>query len=156
MTKSLLLRQNTIFRMPIIRLCFVALMAASVTACASRVEVRGNQPNPERLAEIKAGEISKLEIAEVLGSPSNITLFGQETWYYINETVETFAFFEPEVINRQIVVMKFDDQGMLSEMKTIDETSGKDVEMVGRQTPTSGHEIGFFEQIFGNFGRLGN
>ena len=141
----------------IIRSLAIGLVAGClVAACSGRVEVRGNQPDPERLSEIKPGEITKEEVIEILGSPSNTAVFGEETWYYINETVETLAFLKPEVVERQIVALKFDDRGILSSMALMDESTGKEIEMVDRTTPTTGHTLGFFEQIFGNFGRIGN
>ena len=139
----------------ILRLALVVALIGTTAACLARRETRGNQPDPDRVAELRPGELGKKEVREILGTPSNVTSFGQETWYYVTETSETFAFLKPEVISRQVLVLKFDDRGLLAEMSTIDEKEGREIEMVERRTPTTGHKIGFFEQIFGNFGRIG-
>lgn len=129
----------------------VLMLAA---ACSPRIDARGNLPDPERLAEIKVGQISKDEILENLGSPSSIAAFDEETWYYVSERTETAAFLAPEVKERKVLVLKFDKQGILSDMRALGYEDGYDLRMVKRETPSGGHEIGLIEQLFGNIGRF--
>ncbi|MHA1598657.1 MAG: outer membrane protein assembly factor BamE [Alphaproteobacteria bacterium] len=132
----------------------IVVLGATLLACAPRLDTRGNKPDPERLAEIIPGEVSRDEVAEILGSPSSVAVFDQETWYYISQRTETVAFMEPELKEREIVILRFDDNGILAEIETRTAEAGKDVLPVTRKTPTAGNEIGFFEQMFGNLGRF--
>ena len=97
----------------------VSLLALSLSACESRKNTRGNLLDPERVIEIRPGEQSREEVAEILGSPSSVTPFGGDTWYYISQRIETFAFFVPRVIERQIVVVSFDKKGMVAKVDTL-------------------------------------
>ncbi len=135
------------------RLCAAAL-ALAVLGCAPRMDTRGNLPDPEVLADIKPGKNSRDEVAEILGSPSSIAAFDDETWYYISKRTETLAFFEPEINDRRVVVIRFDDQGIVSDIKFLGLEDGRVVNLVERETPTAGNEVTFLQQIFGNVGRF--
>ena len=94
-------------------------MALGLSACESRLNTRGNLLDPERIADIQPGGLSRDEVSEILGSPSSITPFGSDTWYYISQRTETFAFFSPEVIERQIVVISFNKDGKVVKVDTL-------------------------------------
>lgn len=132
----------------------VAVLAVTLTACAARLATRGNLPDPDLLAEITPGEHTRDEVAEILGSPSSTAVFDQETWYYISEQTETFAFFEPEIISRKVVIFTFDKKGVVTSVKSLKAEDGRFIEPVDRITPTAGKEITFIDQLFGNLGRF--
>lgn len=136
------------------KLLFAAGLSALLAACAPKVDVRGNMPDPERLAEIAPGEMSRQEVREILGTPSSVAVFDQETWFYVSQKTETLAFFEPEIKERKVVILKFDPQGMVSDIRTLSAKDGKKIMPIDRKTPTAGSEFGFIEQIFGNIGRF--
>ena len=134
----------------LIFLSVIALLAS----CTPKIDIRGNLPDPELLSEIIQGDHSREEVEEILGTPSTITMFDQETWIYISERTETMAFFEPVVKERKVLVLNFDKKGIVSKIETLNVENGKKIQPIGRKTATSGNEFGFFKQIFGNMGRF--
>ncbi len=133
---------------------FFAWVAVAVSGCVSRLDTRGNFPDPDRVEEIKPGEQSREEVEEILGSPSAVTAFGSDTWYYISKQTETFAFFEPKVTERQVVVIKFDKDGKVTKVEKVGLEEGKKVTPVERTTPTHGNKMTVIEQLIGNLGRF--
>lgn len=133
-----------------------AIAAACVlaTACSPRLDTRGNIPDPEALARIKPGEVSKLEVEEILGSPSSVAAFDNNTWYYISKKTETLAFYRPKVVESQVLVVQFDAKGVVTSVKQLDQSDARDVAVVGRETTTAGNEMTVLQQIFGNLGRF--
>ncbi|NVJ92470.1 MAG: outer membrane protein assembly factor BamE [Methylocystaceae bacterium] len=123
-------------------------------ACTSQFATRGNLPSEERLAEIIPGEVHARDVAEILGTPSTFSTFGGESWYYISERVEYYAFLEPKILDRKVVQITFDKTGMVQNVDVRDNQQNRDIVFVDRKTPTAGNEITFFEQIFGNLGRF--
>lgn len=123
-------------------------------ACESRISSRGNLPDPDLLASIQPGESSRDDVALLLGSPSSVAMFENETWFYISQRTETFAFFEPEVMERQVIIIRFDDAGVLKTIETRGLEDGQEILPVERETPTLGNEITVFQQFFGNIGRF--
>ena len=123
-------------------------------ACDARRANRGNLPDPYRVAEISEGGISTREVAEILGSPSSINVFGQQTWYYISERSETFAFFEPEIKERQVLIIKFNKDDIMESIEHLDLEDGRQLAHVERVTETFGQELTVIGQILGNFKRF--
>lgn len=127
---------------------------ATATACEPVVDLRGNLPAPERLAEIKPGRFTKSDIQALLGTPASTAVFGDERWYYISSKIETVAFFKPEELERQVVIIDFDRTGTVTDIRKLTLQDGKDVSMVTRETPSAGRDMSVIEQLLGNVGKF--
>ena len=138
----------------LLRTLAALVLVIGATACESRLDTRGNMPDPSRLAEVASGSHTREDVVEILGSPSSIAVFDQESWYYISKRTTTFAFFEPDVSDRQVVIVRFDKNGMVSDIKALGLEDGHVVKPVERETPTAGNEITLIEQLLGNIGRF--
>ncbi|MDR3440836.1 outer membrane protein assembly factor BamE [Telmatospirillum sp.] len=134
-------------------LSLVALLGA-MTACDPVVDLRGNLPSQERLAEIKPGRFTKQDVTALLGTPASTAVFGDERWYYISSKIETIAFFKPEELERQVIIIDFDRTGTVSDIKKLTLENGKDVQMVARETPSAGRDLNVLEQLLGNIGKF--
>lgn len=134
----------------------VAALGFALTACEMTQENKGYRLDPEMLAKVEPGTGNKDSVLEALGSPSSISTFPGEgdAWYYISRKTEHFAFLDKKVLEQNVVVIKFDANEVVEAIKKYDKEDGKEVTIVDRTTPTGGNELGFFEQIFGNFGRF--
>lgn len=125
-----------------------------MTACSPITATRGNIADPDRIAEIKAGQTTRDDVAAILGTPTSVGTFDSDVWYYIGSKTEKVAFFKPEVVDRRVVVVHFDKSGVVQDIKRVDGDEGRDIDMVQRTTPTNGRELGFLEQLLGNVGRF--
>ena len=134
----------------------IAVMTCAILlgSCSPIIQTRGNTPDPILLGQIEPGELSRDDIANMLGSPSSIANFGEETWYYISKQTETIGFFEPEIIEQQVVAIAFDDSGMVASVSTYGLDDAQDIEPSERVTPTGGRKLTVLEQLFGNLGRF--
>ena len=132
------------------------MLAAAIllVGCQGRIDVRGNLPDPDLLQDVEIGHITKNEIVELLGSPSSISPFSDDTWYYISERTKTVAFFEPEILKRKVIVITFDQSGVARELKSYGIEDARRIQMVERKTPTAGRELTILKQLFGNIGRF--
>lgn len=146
---SKLLRTRLFFTLAVL-LCAGLVLSA----CSSRYATRGNLPSEERLSEVIPNETHARDVAEILGTPSTFSTFAGESWYYISERVEYYAFLEPKILDRKVVQVKFTSEGMVEWVQESDNQQSRDIAFVERVTPTAGNEITFFEQIFGNLGRF--
>ena len=125
-----------------------------IAGCSAVIDTRGNMPSSEDVAKLTPGVTTRAQVAELLGSPTNVATFDDKTWYYVSRKTETTAFFKPQLIDQQVLELKFDDDGVMRDMKHLGLQDGKPVALVDRVTPTAGHSLGFFEQLFGNIGRF--
>lgn len=134
-----------------------ALFAAAVllAACQANVQVRGNLPDPEVLAEVRSGVHGREEVAGILGSPSSASTFKDNVWYYIGQRVEQgVSFLRPDVVEQKVIEVTFDETGVVESLKTYDLADARDVDPVDRETPTEGRDLTLLQQLFGNIGRF--
>ena len=131
---------------------FAALLAA--TACTPTVDIRGNNPLPDQMAQIKVGETTQDEVMTLLGTPSSTMNYGEEVWHYISGRTETTAFFMPDEKERKVVSIFFDNGGKVSNITTLTLLDGKVIQSVGRETPAAGKDLSFLEQLLGNVGKF--
>ena len=139
------------------RLSFIlaaGVVVLALSACESRLDTRGNLLDPELVVEITPGEQTRDEVAAILGSPSSITPFGSDTWYYISQRTETFAFLAPKVTERKILVVKFDKDGKVAKVDTVGLEAGQVINQIQRKTMTHGNKMTVIEQLVGNLGRF--
>jgi outer membrane protein assembly factor BamE (lipoprotein component of BamABCDE complex) len=125
---------------------------ATVGACSPRLSVHGSVIDKQKLAEVKPGQMTRREVQEILGSPSSKAVFDKESWYYISSRTESFAFFEPKITQRKIVIIRFDKKGLVSNVDSLNLKDGQKIQMVDRVTPTKGKEYSLIEQLVGNIG----
>lgn len=83
----------------------VAALAITVglAACAADISPRGHEPQAEILAQIEPGKQNQAEVRAMLGSPSTVSTFGDETWYYISSKTTQWAYRATEELERQVV-----------------------------------------------------
>lgn len=141
-----------------VRLLAAALvLSAPLGACAPTRSVHGFQVVEAKPAEVKIGEDSRSTVTEKLGSPSMVSTFEPNIWFYISSAMERRAFLRPRTTTREVVAITFDDtsEKVLS-VKTIGLEDGKQIAFNERETPTRGRELTILEQLLGNVGRVGN
>lgn len=123
-----------------------------LSACAPTMRNRGNLLEPEKLAEIKPGESTRENCANKLGSPTEVSTFDENVWYYFGRRTEQYSFLDPEVIEQKAVEIRFNDQGVVTAVNNLDPSQCQEVSPVARSTPTYGHDLTFIEQLVGNLG----
>src|SRR5215831_15913953 len=107
---------------------------AMIAGCAASVEQRGNLPTPEKLAEIQPGVTSKDAVIKILGSPSSVSIFNDKSWYYISRKTGQVAFFDPDVLDQQVYIVNFDDQGVVKAVDHKGVDDGHEITPVARAT----------------------
>ena len=132
-----------------------AAAALALGACEPTRELRGVLPDKETIAEIKPDQSRRDDVMRILGSPSAVATFDKETWYYVGERTESVAFFKPDVVEHKVLVVGFDEAGVVREVRQVDAMKeGQPVEVVSRETPTKGKEMTILQQLIGNVGRF--
>lgn len=126
----------------------------ALSACAPVVSHRGYIPDEDKLSSISPGVDTKQTVVERLGTPSTIANFDSSVWYYVSSEEHQTAWKEPKTVERSVVAIEFDDQSKVRDVKRFSTDDSRDIRMVKRKTPTKGRELSFWEQMFGNVGRL--
>ncbi len=128
--------------------------AMALAACSTTVEQRGNLPPSDEIAQIHPGKTTKDQVIKILGTPSSVGVFNEKNWYYVSARTKQFAFFKPEVLDQQVFVINFNDDGVVRAVDHKTLKDGQAIVPIARATPAPGRELTFLEQVIGNLGRF--
>lgn len=128
--------------------------ALIVSGCASIVNTHGYLPVSADVAELVVGSDTKASVLERLGEPTTKGAQGDNAWYYVSYTVSTFAFFAPEVTERQILAISFNRSDRVSAVDNYGLENGIVVDLNTGETPTGGRSLSFWQQMLGNVGNF--
>ena len=125
-----------------------------LNGCQPSIHNQGKKIDDDELSQIQKGVNTKSDVLQILGSPSIVSSFADNKWYYVYKQTKTRAFLKPDVLEQDVVTIEFGPNEVISNIKILDEKKGKEVEYVDRVTPTAGHSASFLNQVFGDFGRV--
>ncbi|WP_200340960.1 outer membrane protein assembly factor BamE [Rhodovibrio sodomensis] len=137
-------------------LSLAGVAALALAGCELPVQVHGNLPKDSEIARIEPGKQGRTDVVNLLGPPSVRSSFQDSTWYYIGQKQTQFAFFDPTIRERNVLVLTFDQQDRLTGKKLYTMTDAQNIDPVDRQTPTEGRDLSVIQQLLGNVGRFNN
>jgi outer membrane protein assembly factor BamE (lipoprotein component of BamABCDE complex) len=133
---------------------FAAIVAGSLflSACAGNVIRQGHQFQEEDLAQVHEG-MAKDQIILALGTPDTQSAANGGAYYYISQTaVQPMAFMAPEVTDRHVVAIYFNNKDRVQQIANYGLKDGKVFDFIKRQTPTYTHDQGILKELFRNVG----
>lgn len=128
--------------------------ALSLAACSAQERVHGYVPEDIDLESVLPGvdTISSLETS--IGRPSSSGLVRGNAWYYVKTTVRHYTYNRPEVTDREVLAIRFDDQGVVKDVNRYGLEDGRIIDLKRDITVTHGQTLTALGQILGNFGRI--
>ena len=116
--------------------------------------MRGNRVDADQLKELVPGTSTRADVTALIGSPTARATFDDNTWIYISEVTRPRIARVQGVLSQDIVVLSFNEQGVLQDVKRLNQEDALPVTVVARTTPSPGTEASFLQQLFGNIGRF--
>lgn len=131
----------------------VAIAAiGGLLGCAPVVRSHGYTPPDEELQTIRVGQDTRGSVRRKIGRPAGSGIFTDEGWYYVSQKVEHLTYYEPEVIERRVVAITFDQNDVVASVDLYGMEDGKIVDLETNTTPTFGAQLTILEQVLGNIG----
>ncbi len=130
------------------------LLIGACSFFAPEPQLRGNRVDADQLKELVPGTSTRADVTALLGSPTARATFDDNTWLYVSEVTEPQIARTQRVLKQNVVVLNFNDQGVLQDIKKLNKDDSIPVAMVSRATPSPGTEASFLQQLFGNIGRF--
>jgi outer membrane protein assembly factor BamE (lipoprotein component of BamABCDE complex) len=130
-----------------------ALGLAALAACAPTVYHQGFQPVDVKPADIKVGVDTRSTVLSKLGSPTAMSTFDKDVWFYMSQNRSQTAYYSARTISRDVVAIAFDHD--TEQVKSIDKYNLQDGRVIAynkRETPTRGREMTVLEQLIGSIG----
>lgn len=144
----------TPFRTILTATCVSLAIGIGLSACTPLASRNGYLVVDANPKDVKPGEDTRTSVLSRLGSPSAMSTFDSQTWYYVSQTQARVTYHAPQITSRQVVAISFDKASeKVTEVKTLGLRDGKVVAINGRETPTRGRELTIVEQLLGTVGR---
>ena len=133
----------------------VALACAAVlSACVAQYRNHGYLPSDSELADVIVGVDTRDTVAETIGVPGTSGVLDQGNYYYVGSRVRHYGAFPPEIVEREIVAVEFDADGVVRNITRYGLEDGNVVPLTRRITRTSDGELSFIRRLFGNIGGI--
>ena len=148
-------KEKTSFRVWIAAGLAAGALSAALSGCAPITSYNGFQPQDVKPDQIKIGEDTRSTVLTKLGSPSMQSTFDANTWFYVTQVADKYAYYRPKIRERTVVQITFDKSEKVVALKTTGLTDGVQLAFDKHETPTRGRELSVLEQILGGLGRGG-
>lgn len=132
----------------------VAMLTLGLAGCSATFRNHGYIPPEEDLQELVVGIDTRSSVEDVVGPPSAGGVLEGGDYYYVRSTVRTLGPRRPEVVDRQVLAISFDEQGVLSNIESFGLEDGRVVSLSRRVTEGGAANISFLRQLMGNLGRI--
>ncbi|MEY8098583.1 outer membrane protein assembly factor BamE [Falsihalocynthiibacter sp. S25ZX9] len=125
-----------------------------ITACSPVIRKHGYVPTEEVLDNVLVGVDTVDTVETTVGRPSGRGLLQDGDWFYVQSIWKNFGYREPKEIDRQVVAIRFDNKGVVSNVERFGIEDGNVVALSRRVTDSGISGVGFLAQMFGSFGNL--
>lgn len=137
---------------------FLFLLISVFTAsCAPHITKHGYIFESDNLQMISEGVTDKEAVLKIMGSPTIVSDvdYRDESWIYYSEDVKSFLFFKPEIIDRKILLVEFNNEGTIKNLQKISFLDdSKTMKFTSDFTTVNNHKVGFFKSLFDNVGQV--
>jgi outer membrane protein assembly factor BamE (lipoprotein component of BamABCDE complex) len=134
--------------------CALFACGTLISACTPSASYQGYQAIEARPADVKVGADTKTAVRARLGSPSTVSTFDPNVWFYISQVTQHQGFYKARTIRRDVVAITFNkDDQTVAKVDTMSLADGRVIAFNGRETPTRGRQLSVLEQILGTLGQ---
>lgn len=113
---------------------------------------RGIAVSQHELNELTPGISSQADAQALLGPPTFVEQFDNNNWDYVSQITKIRIGQTEGVKHQHVVVLKFNNNGILQGISEKDLKDGVHVAMDGAQTPVPGGKASFIRQLVGGVG----
>jgi len=134
----------------------VVLIMVILSSCITRIEKQGYMFELVDKLSIESNITSKDRVLDIMGSPTFKSNIGKgESWIYYSQDVRKLLFFKPKVVKREIMILEFGIDNVVSNIREYDLLDKNDkIAFVSKYSAVGEHKTGFFSELFGNIGQV--
>lgn len=136
------------------RAALVACVLMMSVGCTTLYQNHGYIPSDEQLAEVLVGVDTRDTVVDVIGPPSAGSVTDGGGYFYVQSRFRLLGPFEAKEIAREIVAIRFDDTGLVSNVEKFGLNNGNVVSLSRRVTQDLVRDTTFLRQLFGSIGRF--
>ncbi len=125
-----------------------------LTSC-SQVEKRGYSFELSDYQNLREGMSDKNNTLDAMGYPtiSSVSNDG-EFWIYYSEDVKKLLFFKPEILDRKIITIAFDNKQNIKKINSYSLKDQNSITFNSDYTEVENTKVSWWKEIFGNIGQV--
>lgn len=132
----------------------LSILTLLTLASCQTIDVRGQYVDEAAIAQLESKKMTKAEVVELIGTPTMVPTYSQNSWYYIQRALSRRAWFQPKVIEQKIVKVTFGANDAVEEVQVLSNMNNEDVKVVSEYTKTYGTELNGVQKFVKNIGRF--
>lgn len=134
----------------------IAVIAALfVAGCSATYRNHGYIPPEEELQELAVGIDTRASVEDLVGPPSAGGVLAGGNYFYVRSRVKTLGLRAPQEVEREVLAISFDSEGVLANIERFGLEEGRVVPLSRRVTASGVADTNFLRQLLGNIGRIG-
>jgi outer membrane protein assembly factor BamE (lipoprotein component of BamABCDE complex) len=137
-----------------IKLALTAAMMFWLAACSNIDRKHGYVPLEEDLSQIIVGVDTKETVGAAVGRPTTAGILADGGWYYVKSSFRAYGWRENKEIDREVVAISFDSNGVVENIERFGLQDGKVVAISRRVTDSNIKGVSFLRQLFGSIGNF--
>ena len=131
-----------------LRVSVFILLASVLFSCTTNIKNHGYIPSKSDLENLVLGKDTKQSVSKKIGLPATAGLEG--AYYYVRSTFNAPGFRSPQLVDRKVIVLSFDQRSKLKNIETFNVDNGKFVRLDYRITETGLDNKNILQQIIGS------
>jgi len=141
------------------KVALAVILGLTLSGCNPILRTHGYVADSDnKPQEVNPETDTKTSVLARLGNPSIRSTFDEDTandtWYYMTSVRQRYAYLRPQIEERNITAITFNEDGQVTKVSEYGVEDGRYVNYSDRKTPTRGRELSALEQIFGTIGRI--
>ena len=132
----------------------IGVLFLTLAACSATYQNHGYVPPDEDLDLITVGVDTRDSVADSVGRPTSFGVLQEGGWYYTQSRWRHFAYKAPQIIDRQLVAITFDKDGVVENVERFTLEDGRVIALSRRVTDSNIKGISFLRQLLGNLGNF--
>lgn len=132
----------------------IIMLGAAVIGCSPTIDNRGYEIETKDFKTIVPGVSTKEFVEEHFGSPSTVSTYPPEVWYYVSKTTAARSFLPAKVLDQKSYAIEFNEAGVVTKLLERNGDDVHEINPVKRTTRTVGQEQGLLREVFSNFGKI--
>jgi outer membrane protein assembly factor BamE (lipoprotein component of BamABCDE complex) len=122
--------------------------------CTTLYRNHGYAPTDDQLAEVLVGVDTRDTVADVVGPPTAGGVANGGGFFYVQSRFRLLGPLEPKEIDREVVAITFDEEGVVSNVERFGLENGNIVALSRRVTQDNIRDTTFLRQLFGSIGQF--
>lgn len=145
------IKKNLYRSTKLVHVLAVPFVTLSLFACAPTIDHRGHRFAENEIEQVQPG-MTREQVALAFGTPDTYSTIGGGAYYYISTKEKTVSFLKPEIIDRRVVAVYFDETDTVTKIANYGLKDGKVIDFISRKTPSHANDQGLIKQLFRNIG----